>query len=79
MSLVVGLEDANAGAPPKASKERAPVAVDDEPGLETAVRRRRIRGRSERDGFRSTIGVYGISIHLFVLLLRIGGSELCCA
>ena len=77
--LVVGLEDANTGAPSKASKEGAPRAKDDEPGLKTAIRRRGIRDRSKREGVRSPIGVYGIGIHLHILLLYIGSSNVFCA
>ena len=77
--LVVGLEDANAGAPPKASKEGAPRAKDNEPGLETAIRRHVIGGTSKREGVRSTIRVYSIGTHLHVLLLSIGGSNVVCA
>ena len=65
--LVVGLEDANAGAPPKASEEGAPRAKDDEPGLKTAIRRGGFRGRSRREGARRATGVI------------IGGSNVPCA
>ena len=76
--LVVRLEDANAGAPPKASKEGAPRAKDDKPGLETAIWRRGVGGRSKRDRVRRTIGVYGIGIHLHVLNLCICSSNIFC-
>ena len=70
--LVVGLEDANTGVSPKASKEGVPRTKGDELGLETASRRRGIRGRSKSEGVRSITGVYDIGNYVHVLPLCIG-------